>query len=112
SADTWQIGQPDLIVNLPKDLMIKAAAPDRWPDILADPGLTEDRYIQGVQIIPLKGYPVIHHIRTSLVAPTDETRHSGSTDGFDGPAVGEQGVFLNEYAIGKNGDVFSEGSAR
>ena len=113
AAETWQIGQPDLIVTLPKDVIVAAKAPDQWPDILVDPGLTEDRYIQGVQIIPAKGFPVIHHIRTSIVEPTDETRHGGQLDGTDGAlGVGEQGVFLNEYAIGKKGDVFPEGSGR
>jgi len=98
---------------LPKDVIVAAKAPDQWPDILVDPGLTEDRYIQGVQIIPAKGFPVIHHIRTSIVEPTDETRHGGQLDGTDGAlGVGEQGVFLNEYAIGKKGDVFPEGSGR
>jgi len=112
-AETWQIGKPDLIVTLPKDLVVAARAPDQWPDILVDPGLTEDRYIQGVQIIPQKGYPVIHHIRTSIVEPTDANRGSGRLDGTDGSLeVGEQGVFLNEYAIGKQGDVFPEGSGR
>src|SRR2546427_7238719 len=111
--ETWQIGQPDLIINLPKDFVVKANAPDQWPDILVDPGLTEDRYIRGVQIIPIKGFPVIHHIRTSIVEPADETRNSGQLDGTDGALeVGEQGVFLNEYAIGKRGDVFPEGSGR
>ncbi len=112
-AETWQIGKPDLIVTLPKDLIVPARAPDQWPDILVDPGLTEDRYIRGVQIIPAKGYPVIHHIRTSIVEPTDASRGSGRLDGTDGSLeVGEQGVFLNEYAIGKQGDVFPEGSGR
>jgi len=112
-AETWQIGQPDFIVTLPKDVIVAAKAPDQWPDILVDPGLAEDRYIQGVQIIPAKGFQVIHHIRTSIVEPADETRNSGQLDGTDGSlAVGEQGVFLNEYAIGKKGDVFPEGSGR
>ena len=112
-AETWQIGKPDLIVTLPKDIIVAAKAPDQWPDILVDPGLTEDRYIQGVQIIPAKGYPVIHHIRTSIVEPTDANRSSGRLDDTDGSLeVGEQGVFLNEYAIGKQGDVFPEGSGR
>ena len=53
----WQIGKPDLIVTLPKDVIVKAHGPDWWPDILVDPGLTEDRYIQAIQIIPTKGYP-------------------------------------------------------
>src|SRR2546428_10856199 len=44
--ETWQIGQPDIIVNLPKDFVVRAKSPDQWPDILVDPGLTEDRYIK------------------------------------------------------------------
>src|SRR5205823_10702985 len=45
--------------------------------------------------------------------PTNETRNSGKLDEPDGALdVGEQGVFLNEYAIGKKGDVFPEGSGR
>jgi hypothetical protein len=108
----WQIGKPDLIVNLPKDVVVKAKAPDQWPDILVDPGLTEDRYVEAVQIIPTKGRQVIHHIRTSLVDPDASTRHSGQLDGNVALEAGEMGVFLNEYAIGKGGDVFREGSGR
>ena len=66
-----------------------------------------------MQIIPTKGFPVIHHIRTSIVEPTDANLGSGRLDETDGSLeVGEQGVFLNEYAIGKQGDVFPEGSGR
>ena len=112
-ADTWHIGKPDLVVSLPKDIVVKAKAPDQWPDILVDPGLKEDRYVQGVQIIPTKGFPVVHHIRTSIVEPADAGVGSGRLDDTDGSLqVGEQGVFLNEYAIGKQGDVFPEGSGR
>jgi hypothetical protein len=110
---SWLIGKPDLIVTLPKDVIVSANAPDQWPDVLVDPHLTEARYIKGVQIIPLKGFPVIHHIRTSIVEPADATRHSGRTDATDGSLqVGEQGVFLNEYAVGKKGDIFPDGSGR
>lgn len=112
-TETWQIGEPDLVVTLPTDLIVAARAPDIWPDILADPRLKEDRYIKGVQIIPTKGFNTIHHIRTSVVEPSDANRNSGRLDGTDGSLqVGEQGVFLNEYAIGKKGDVFPEGSGR
>jgi hypothetical protein len=113
AAEAWQIGQPDVIVSLPKDYIVPAKAPDRWPDILVDPHLTEDRYIKAVQIMPTKGFTVIHHIRTSIVEPTDATLGSGKLDDADVPLeVGEQGVFLNEYAIGKQGDVFPDGSGR
>ena len=100
-GEAWQIGQPDLIVALPQDVIVKAKAPDQWPDILVDPALTEDRYIQAVQIITTKGHRVIHHIRTSIVEPEAETRHSGQLDGNVALAVGEMGVFLNEYAVGQ-----------
>ena len=113
SSESWLIGQPDLIVNLPKDYIMAASGPDQWPDLLVDPHLTDDRYIKGVQIIPLKGFPVIHHIRTSIVQPVDATLHSGKLDSTDGTLqVGEQGVFLNEYAVGKKGDIFPDGSGR
>jgi hypothetical protein len=111
-GNVWQFGKPDMIVSLPKDVVVKAKGPDWWPDILVDPGLTEDRYIQGVQIIPTKGHQVIHHIRTSIVEPEAGTRHSGQLDGNVALEVGEQGVFLNEYAIGKGADMFPEGSGR
>jgi hypothetical protein len=111
-GDVWYIGEPDLIVKLPQDIVVKARGPDQWPDILVDPHLAEDRYIKAVQIIPLKGHNVIHHIRTSLVEPEDDTVHSGQLDGNVALEVGEQGLFLNEYAIGKGGDMFPEGSGR
>jgi hypothetical protein len=113
SIETWQIGEPDIIIPLPEDYVVKGKAPDQWPDILVDPHLTQDRYLKGVQIVPTKGFPVIHHIRTSIVEPSDGSVNSGKLDSTDGSlAVGEQGVFLNEYAIGKKGDVFPAGSGR
>jgi len=84
AAETWQIGTPDVIVSLPKDYVVRAKGPDQWPDIPVDPGLKEDRYLQGVQIIPTKGYTVIHHIRTSIVEPSDDNLGSGQLDDTDG----------------------------
>ena len=34
----WQIGKPDVVVTLPKDLIVKSTGPDWWPDILSRPG--------------------------------------------------------------------------
>jgi hypothetical protein len=101
----WHIGTPDLIVSLPKDEVVLAKAPDQWRDVVVDPHLTEDRWIKGVEIKPLKGFRVVHHAATSLIAPDN----SGELVAGDG---GVQGTFLNEYAVGKNGDLFPDGSAR
>ena len=111
----WQFGEagePDVVVQLPNDYVMPATGPDRWPNILVDPRLTEDRYIKAAQIVPTKGYPVIHHIRTSLVAPEDDSIHSGQFQPNGPASLEEMGIFLNEYAIGKGADVFREGSGR
>jgi hypothetical protein len=108
----WQIGEPDLVVSLSKDLIVKAKGPDWWPDIMIDPGLTENRFIQAIQIIPTKGYQNIHHIRTSMVKPGDDNNHGGAVDGNVELEMTQQGVFLDEYAIGKGPDIFSDGSGR
>jgi hypothetical protein len=100
-TDKWHLGQPDLIVQLPKDMAIPATGADRWVDVLVDSGLTEDRYIRGIEIRTLKGFRSVHHVTTSM-------KHEDDAD--DGDNV--QGTFLNEYALGKNADVFPEGAGR
>jgi hypothetical protein len=100
--DKWHI-TPDLIVELPKDIVVPVKAPDRWIDVVVDAGLTEDRYIQAIETKPIKGFKVVHHVVTSMKHeddPAPDTR------------VTAQGTFLNEYALGKNADVFPEGAGR
>ena len=53
--DRWSIGTPDLIVEMQQDLVVPAKGPDRWPNIIADPGLTEDRYIKAVELSRSEG---------------------------------------------------------
>ena len=94
----WNIGKPDLVVTLPKDVTVQPQGPDWWTDIQADPGLTEDRYIKAVEIKPgpASGIRVVHHAVASLITPDGSP--SGGT--------------LVEYAVGKNGDIYPDGSAR
>ena len=100
-TDQWHMGQPDLIVTLPKDQIVPAKGADRWIDVLADAGLKEDRYIRAIEVKPIKGFKVVHHVTTSM-------KHEDDADDADNV----QGVFLNEYALGKNADVFPEGAGR
>jgi mono/diheme cytochrome c family protein len=100
ASDKWHI-RPDLIVQLQKDVIVPAQAADRWIDVLVDTGLTEDRYIKGVEIKPTKGFRAVHHASTSM-------KHEDDPDDADNV----QGVFLNEYALGKNADEFPDGAGR
>ncbi|MBV8842560.1 MAG: hypothetical protein JO307_07095 [Bryobacterales bacterium] len=100
-AKTWHMGEPDVIVQLPKDIIVPAQGADRWIDVVVDSGLNEDRYIQGIEVVPIKGFRSVHHVTTAM-------KHEDDAD--DGDNV--QGVFLNEYALGKNADMFPEGAGR
>jgi hypothetical protein len=104
ALDVWQIGTPDLIVELPQTFTVKAVGSDVWPNIIVDPHLTEDRYLMAVEGRPLEGFDVVHHLTINAVAP-------GSDDATLGDGA-SQGVFLTNYALGKNGDVYANDAGR
>src|SRR5215831_10723669 len=98
AADEWHIGKPDLIVSMPVAFTVKPENSDWWGNFQADSGLTEDRYLKAVETRPSigGGIKVVHHAVTSLVY--DDGTPGGGT--------------LNEYAVGKNGDIYPEGSGK
>jgi hypothetical protein len=100
----WHIGQPDLVVTSPAH-KVPAEASDWWGSYFVDTGLTEDRYIKAIESKPGKT-AVVHHLLTFAVDGADDT----DSNGDDSNA--EAGEFLNEFAVGKNGDLFPEGSGR
>lgn len=96
--DRWHIGQPDLIIQSPVALTLKPQSTDWWGNLIADSGLTEDRYIKAVETKPSPGggIRILHHAVNSLI---------------DEDGVTEGGT-LNEYAVGKNGDFYPEGAGK
>jgi mono/diheme cytochrome c family protein len=108
--EEWHIGTPDLVVQIPKDHVVPADGGDLWIDYIADSGLTEDRYLQAVEAKPGPGArAVVHHLLTYLIQEVDEDEVlSGRLD--DRGTNSES--FLNEYAVGKNGDILPEGTAK
>lgn len=99
AMDRWHLGEPDLIVSMPEDVVVPKEGPDRWMDVLVDSGLKEDRYLQAVEAKPSKGQRVVHHSVQTMKDADDNSSGTGTT-------------FLNEYAIGKPADVFPEGAGR
>jgi|SRR5579884_1724372 len=71
--DKWRIGTPELVAGMPQDFLVRANVPDIWWNTVVDPGLKEDRYIKAVEIRPVRGGRVIHHMGTSLVYPDGGT---------------------------------------
>jgi hypothetical protein len=97
NLDQWHIGKPDLIITMPKPYKLRANGPDEFVDVLVDPGFKEDMYIAAVETKPAaQGFRVLHHATANLIEDADDPT----------------GLFFNEYAVGKNGDVFPRDSGR
>jgi hypothetical protein len=98
SQDEWHGGsKPDIVISMPKPYMLKAKGGDEYYDFEIDPGFTEDMYIRAVETKPVLGFKVVHHCTTNLIE-----------DAGDDPV----GLFLNEYAIGKDTDIFPQNTGR
>jgi hypothetical protein len=97
NLDQWHIGKPDIIVSMSKPYVLKAKGGDEYFDVDIDPGFTEDVYIQALETKPDSGFKVVHHCTTNLVEDPEED---------------PVGLFLNEYAVGKNADIFPANSGR
>jgi hypothetical protein len=95
--DKWHIGKPDLIVSMPRPYKLRAHGQDEYYDVDVDPHFTEDMYVKAVETKPDTGFKVVHHADTNLVEDPEED---------------PVGLFLNEYAVGKNADLFPENSGR
>jgi len=94
SEAEWFTGKPDLLVTT-NDFVMYANGPDWWIDQYADMTLTEDRWIKSMEIKP-SNRQIVHHAVVYAFEPN--------------PPAGapETGVQLNEYAVGKYGNVFAE----
>lgn len=112
SDDQWvtakQFGEPDLIVKSEPYTMSAHGQDVWWKPVTVIP-LTEPRWVRAVEIRPgsLAGRKIMHHVRADLEQddPTDPTR--SPEDGGVRPA----GILM-EWAIGKQNDVFREGTGK
>ena len=108
-SEAWHI-KPDLVVKSVKHTVPKTG-PDWWGNYVVDTGLTEDRYLRAVETKPgTNSKQIVHHAVTYLIQDEGDTQLVGRDSRPS--AVGELGGFLNEYAVGKNGDIFPEGTGR
>ena len=94
----WTI-DPDVIVTSPAHT-VPAEAGDWWGDYIVPASISTDRYIQAIQT-KAGDLRVVHHALTYVVTDPDSPLSDSSSD-----------AFLNEYAVGKNADVYPEGTGR
>ncbi len=108
SSTEWTYGEPDLIVRMAKGFKIPAQGPDFIPEEHVDPGLTEDRYVKWVQIIP-DAWRAVHHAHVYVDLP-EGTDKEGLGLGM-GSNVGNS-MDLIEYGAGNDADIFPDGTTK
>ena len=98
-ADAWQIGEPDLVVRFPAHT-VPDAGPDIFGSMMTEFGLDGDRYITAIQTRPVgdSSRQVVHHALSYAVEQNEEGESMGG------------GLFLVEYASGKQAEIYPPGS--
>ena len=98
--------QPDLVVS--SDSWTQAAeGQDQWWQPYVPTGLTEDRWVTGIEVRPsLPGRRIVHH---SVIYLQQQEEPGDFTPVIDAPG---RGNYFSEFAVGKIGDVFRENTGK
>ena len=113
AGDVWRLaeensdlGEPDLVIRSTPWTQASEGQ-DQWYQPIVETGLTEDRWVQALEVRPsLPGRPIVHHAVTYLL-------QEESPEDFDAAVeVPGSGSYFTEYAVGKAGDVFREGTGK
>jgi len=110
--DIWRLAErygrpPDLVVA--SDPWTQAAeGQDQWWQPVVPTGLTEDRWVTGMEVRPSMGggRRVTHHAVIYLQQEEEPGDHAAAVE------VPGQGSYLTEFAVGKIGDVFRENTGK
>jgi tetratricopeptide (TPR) repeat protein len=85
--DGWQLGEPDLVVELPQPYLLAAEGRDLYRNFLIPLHLGQSRFVQGLEFHP--NNRSVHHVRILL----DSTQQSRRLEGEDGqPGFGGMNV--------------------
>ena len=92
----WVMGTPEM-TTMTDDFKMYAKGPDWWINQFSEITLTEDRWIQSMEVRP-SNRKIVHHCVVYIADASAPEEDRGS--------------LLLEYAIGKYGDTFAENSGR
>ncbi|HXI51521.1 MAG TPA: hypothetical protein VNH84_08450 [Candidatus Saccharimonadales bacterium] len=108
----WQLGEPDLIVELPASFPVPADGPDIYRNFAVALGLTEDRWVTAIDMRPT-ARAAVHHV-LYFADPTGRLHQKpaqGAQPGFSGMRAGGASVPLGGWAIGAQPHLLPDGLA-
>jgi cytochrome c553 len=108
----WQLGEPDLVVEMPAAYHVKADGPDVYRNIALQLGLTEDKWITAIEMRPT-ARAAVHHV-LYFADPNGRVHlkpNEGTEPGFGGMRAGGATMPLGGWAVGAQPHFFPEGLA-
>ncbi|HEX5222281.1 MAG TPA: hypothetical protein VFZ59_22200 [Verrucomicrobiae bacterium] len=111
-ASGWQLGEPDLVVEMPAAYHVPADGPDIYRNIAVPLGLTEDKWVTAIDMKP-SARAVVHHVLyfADGNGRIHEKPQQGSEPGFSGMRVGGASIPLGGWAVGAQPQFFPDGLA-
>ena len=108
----WQLGEPDLVVEMPAAYHVPADGPDIYRNIAVPLGLTEDKWVTAIDMRP-SARPVVHHVLyfADPNGRAHERPQQGAELGFNGMRIGGATIPLGGWAVGAQPHLFPEGLA-
>ncbi len=88
----WQLGTPDLVVEMPESYIVAADGPDMFRNFVVPTAQKEAHWIRAIELRP-DNRRVVHHAEV-LVDKTSSSRRLDARDpgvGFDGQSAGQAG---------------------
>jgi uncharacterized protein (TIGR03437 family) len=78
-SDDWQLGRPDLVLEMPQAFSVPADGPDVYRNFVVPSNVTGDKWVRAIEVKPLSR-AVVHH----MLFFTDSTHTARIQDGKDG----------------------------
>ena len=109
--DGWQLGTPDLVVEMSEAMTIPASGPDIYRNVVIPLHLTEEKWVQAVEIRP-SARRVVHHVLYFADQPESiKTINHETTEGSAGMPFTATTVPLGGWAAGAQPHLLPQGLA-
>ncbi len=94
-SDSWLLGTPDLVLEMPAAFNVPADGPDIYRNFVLPTGLADDRWVKAIELKP-SARAVVHHVLFS----SDTTGTLRAQDGKDGqPGFPGLGSIFTQQAL-------------
>lgn len=112
-AEGWLIGTPDMVVEMPKDVSIKATGTMEQQNLLVKVHFPHDAWVKAAEVRP--GNPrVVHHMKAWVRPPGSNWMKDAPEGELYRPTAGQFGggqEILAKYNPGVNAQEFATGNA-